>query len=103
MRSGAGFSGEWLLFPYPPFVLLTYSKYGGGDDPLFVLLKVYIQNIPHHHSSPAGSSAGLFCIPPTLSVRGFIYTVLHFIQTGRSFIKHEENVDFIRFLLILSI
>ena len=38
MRSGAGFSGEWLLFPYPPFVLLTYSKYGSGDDPLFVLL-----------------------------------------------------------------
>ena len=38
MGSGDGFLGEWLLFPYPPFVLLTYSKYGGGDDPLFVLL-----------------------------------------------------------------
>ena len=25
-------------FPYPPFVLLTYSKYGGGSDTLFVLL-----------------------------------------------------------------
>ena len=38
MRSGDGFFGVWLLFPYPPFVLLTYSKYGGGSDPLFVLL-----------------------------------------------------------------
>lgn len=38
MRSGAAFSGEWMLLPYPPFALLTYSKYRGVDDPLFVLL-----------------------------------------------------------------
>ena len=94
MRSGAGFLGEWLLFPYPPFVLLAYSKYGGRSDTLFVLLKVYFQNIP---------PSTIVSAPPTLSVRGFIYTVLNFMQTGRSFIKHEGNVDFIRILLILSI
>ena len=104
MRSGDGFLGGWLLFPYPPFVLLPYSKYGGGSDTLFVLLKVYIQNIPPPPLyQPRRSRRGFFCIPPTLSVRGFIYTVLNFMQTGRSFIKHEGNVDFIMFLLILPI
>ena len=104
MRSGAGFLGEWLLFPYPPFVLLAYSKYGSGDGTLFVLLKVYIQNIPPQPLyQPRQSRRGFSVFSPTVSVRGFIYTVLNFMQTGRSFIKHEENADFIRILLILSI
>ena len=104
MRSGDGFLGEWLLFPYPPFVLLAYSKYGSGDGTLFVLLKVYIQNIPPPPLyQPRQSRRGFSVFSPTVSVGGFIQTVLHFIQTVRSFIKHEENADFIRFLLILSI
>ena len=60
MGSGDGFLGEWLLFPYPLFVLLPYSKYESGDDTLFVLLKMYIQD-----------SLTTIIVAPPVNRRGF--------------------------------
>ena len=71
MGSGDGFLGEWLLFPYPLFVLLPYSKY-------------------------AGEPAGLFTTPPPDKISK-IYAHIHFVEgEGNAyFITFFDNVNLI--------